>query len=121
MVTEPLAVGAMVTLVKYASFIYSFAAPDYDRINRCLLRYLGLLECSSNTHRRAHAVCPISVILVKYSPDVLDVEDPKIGGYDCRLSPFVRDLFTGQIVSTFTVRHNSDPLCKRTLEEIDND
>ncbi|KAI0747132.1 NADP-dependent oxidoreductase domain-containing protein [Daedaleopsis nitida] len=43
------------------------------------VKYLGLSECSENTLRRAHAVHPVSVIQVEYSPFATDIEDEKIG------------------------------------------
>ena len=43
------------------------------------VRYLGLSEVSAETLRRAHAVHPIAVVQVEYSPFTTDVEDEKIG------------------------------------------
>ncbi|KAG6328347.1 hypothetical protein ID866_10741, partial [Astraeus odoratus] len=66
---------------------------------------LGLCECSANTLRRAHAVHPIAVIQVEYSPFTLDIEDPKInllktarelGIKIIAYSPLGRGLATGQ-------------------------
>ncbi|KAM5541769.1 hypothetical protein V8D89_004498 [Ganoderma adspersum] len=41
-------------------------------------RYLGLSEVSAETLRRAHAVHPIAVVQVEYSPFTTDIEDDKI-------------------------------------------
>ncbi|KAF8632483.1 hypothetical protein AX15_001852 [Amanita polypyramis BW_CC] len=72
------------------------------------VKYLGLCEVSVNTLRRAHAVHPISVVQVEYSPFTLDIEDEKIGLLKaCRelgitvvaYAPLGRGLLTGQIKS----------------------
>jgi aryl-alcohol dehydrogenase-like predicted oxidoreductase len=72
------------------------------------IRYLGLCEVSSDTLRRAHAVHPISVTQVDYSPFSLDIEDPKIGVLQtCRelgisivaYSPLGKGFLTGSIKS----------------------
>ncbi|KAG6330224.1 hypothetical protein ID866_8864, partial [Astraeus odoratus] len=69
------------------------------------VKYLGLSECNANTLRRAHAVHPIAVIQVEYSPYALDIEDPKIGLLQTArelgvkiiaYSPLGRGLVTGQ-------------------------
>jgi aryl-alcohol dehydrogenase-like predicted oxidoreductase len=43
------------------------------------IKYIGLSECASETLRRAHAVHPIAVVQVEYSPFSLDIEDENIG------------------------------------------
>ncbi|TFY56508.1 hypothetical protein EVG20_g8898 [Dentipellis fragilis] len=69
------------------------------------VKYLGLSEVSSATLRRAHAVHPIAVVQVEYSPFTLDIEDPKIGLLKTArelgvkivaYSPLGRGLLTGQ-------------------------
>ena len=43
------------------------------------VKYLGLSEVSAETLRRAHAVHPISVVQVEFSPFTTEIEDEKIG------------------------------------------
>ncbi|KAF5351130.1 hypothetical protein D9756_008205 [Leucocoprinus leucothites] len=68
-------------------------------------RNIGLSEVSSATLRRAHAVHPIAVVQVEYSPFTLDIEDEKVALLKtCRelgvavvaYSPLGRGLLTGQ-------------------------
>lgn len=42
------------------------------------IKHLGLSEVSSRSLRRAHAVHPISVVQIEYSPFALDIESPQI-------------------------------------------
>ncbi|KAJ6546191.1 NADP-dependent oxidoreductase domain-containing protein [Mycena vulgaris] len=72
------------------------------------VKYLGLSEVSASTLRRAHAVHPIAVVQVEYSPFTLDIEDPKInllntarelGVQIVAYSPLGRGLLTGQFKS----------------------
>ncbi|KAH8926751.1 Aldo/keto reductase [Atractiella rhizophila] len=43
-------------------------------VDEGLFDYVGLSECSANTIKRAHAVCPISVLEEEYNPISLDME-----------------------------------------------
>ena len=72
------------------------------------IKYIGLSECSSETIRPAHAVHPITVVQIEYSPFSLDIERDDIGvlktcrelgiGIVC-YSPLGRGVLTGQIKS----------------------
>ena len=72
------------------------------------IKYLGLSECSAETLRRAHAICPITAVQIEYSPFTMDIEDPQIGLLKtCRelgvatiaYSPLGRGFVTGQLRS----------------------
>ncbi|KAF2266632.1 putative aldo-keto reductase [Lojkania enalia] len=71
-------------------------------------KYLGLSECSADTLRRAHAVHPISVVQVEYSPFALEIESKQIDLLrTCRelgvavvaYSPLGRGMLTGTLQS----------------------
>ncbi|KAH8926595.1 aldo/keto reductase [Atractiella rhizophila] len=68
-----------------------------------LFDYVGMSECSAQTIRKAHAICPISLLEEEYSPFSLDVE--KNGVLDaCKelgipiiaYSPISRGILSGQ-------------------------
>jgi aryl-alcohol dehydrogenase-like predicted oxidoreductase len=69
------------------------------------VRYLGVSEPSASTLRRAHAIHPIAVIQVEYSPFTLDIESPELdllrtarelGVAVVAYSPLGRGLLTGR-------------------------
>ncbi|KAJ7046123.1 NADP-dependent oxidoreductase domain-containing protein [Mycena alexandri] len=79
-----------------------------DFVKAGKIKYIGLSEISATTLRRAHAVHPISVIQMEYSPFTLDIEDPKLGVLPAArelgipmvaYAPLARGLATGQFRS----------------------
>lgn len=82
------------------------------------VKYLGLSEISATTLRRAHAVHPISVIQVEYSPFTLDIEKESIGLLKTArelgvkvvaYSPIGRGLLTGRYVNKSFLNNTSTP------------
>lgn len=83
-----------------------------DLIKQGKVRYYGLSEVSEKTLRRAHAITPVSVVQIEYSPWTLDIEKngllkacEELGVWIQAYSPLSRGFLSGTV--TYDDIHNN--------------